>query len=41
MSPDDIDDERHDHIESATEALIARGLAPDAARAEALQRSTR
>ena len=34
----DLDDELRDHIESTTEALIVRGLAPDIARAEALRR---
>src|SRR6185503_9728004 len=34
----DLDDELRDHIESTTEALIARGLAPDVAQAEALRR---
>ena len=34
----DLDDELRDHIESTTEALIASGLAPEAARAEALRR---
>src|SRR4051812_29611157 len=34
----DLDDELRDHIESATEALIADGLAPDAARVEAARR---
>jgi predicted permease len=34
----DLDDELRDHIESATEALVARGLPPNAARAEALRR---
>src|SRR4051812_45552253 len=34
----DLDDELRDHIESTVEALIARGLSPAAARAEALKR---
>jgi len=34
----DLDDELRDHIESTTEALVARGLTRDAARAEALRR---
>ena len=34
----DLDDELRDHIESTTEDLVARGLTPDAARAEALRR---
>ncbi|HEU4631989.1 MAG TPA: ABC transporter permease [Gemmatimonadaceae bacterium] len=34
----DLDDELHDHIESTVEALVARGLTPEAARAEALRR---
>jgi predicted permease len=34
----DVDDELRDHIESATEALIAQGLSVEAARAEALRR---
>ncbi len=34
----DLDDELRDHLESTTEALIAGGLAPEAARAEALRR---
>jgi predicted permease len=34
----DIDDELRDHLDSATEALVAKGLSHDAARAEALRR---
>jgi predicted permease len=34
----DLDDELRDHIESATESLVARGLLPAAARAEAMRR---
>src|SRR5919199_1833440 len=34
----DLDDELRDHIESATEALVASGLTPADARAEALRR---
>src|SRR5918992_5049606 len=34
----DVDDELRDHIESTTEALIAGGLTPNDARAEALRR---
>src|SRR5687768_6124598 len=34
----DLDDELRDHIESATEGLVARGMSTDAARAEALRR---
>ena len=34
----DLDDELRDHIESATERLVARGMSTDAARAEALRR---
>ncbi len=34
----DLDDELRDHIESTTEALVARGMSPRAARAEALRR---
>jgi predicted permease len=34
----DLDDELRDHIESAMEALIARGMSPQDARAEALRR---
>src|SRR5690348_18346796 len=34
----DLDDELRDHIESATESLVARGLSPADARAEAIRR---
>ena len=34
----DLDDELRDHLDSSMESLIARGLSPDAARAEALRR---
>jgi predicted permease len=34
----DLDDELRDHIESAVEELVARGMSADAARAEALRR---
>ena len=34
----DLDDELRDHLQSATEALVARGMAPTDARAEALRR---
>jgi predicted permease len=34
----DLDDELHDHLESAIEALTAQGMSPDAARAEAMRR---
>src|SRR5690348_12577938 len=34
----DLDDELRDHIESTVEALIARGMTRDDARAEALRR---
>ena len=35
---DDLDAELRDHIESTTEALIARGMVPDMARLEARRR---
>jgi predicted permease len=34
----DLDDELRDHLESTIAALVARGMAPDAARAEAMRR---
>src|SRR3954469_21277626 len=34
----DLDDELRDHIESTTDALVARGMTRDAARSEALRR---
>src|SRR5579885_2333781 len=34
----DLDDELRDHLDSTIEALVARGMSPDAARAEALRR---
>ena len=34
----DLDDELRDHVESAIEALVARGMTPEAARDEALRR---
>src|SRR5205085_6994262 len=34
----DLDDELRDHLESTVDALIARGMTPDAARAEAMRR---
>jgi predicted permease len=34
----DLDDELRDHLDSAAEALVARGMSPEAARAEALRR---
>jgi hypothetical protein len=34
----DLDDELRDHLESTIESLIAEGMSPDAARAEAMRR---
>ena len=36
--PGDLDDELRDHIESTVDSLVAKGMSPDSARAEALRR---